>query len=213
LSGEASFEVAVAAFHAGRDAVAEARGDLVFEEWPAPKRLAPFAAALAVTAYLDGEEAGTGRLILLHDPAGQQGWTGTFRIIGQVSAEIPEELTADIFLGATSWSCLTDALDLHAPGYRTLGGTASQTITEGYGTREAEPPSAYVELRISWSPGQDMVEEEIIGAVRAWSDVVAAMAGMPAQPPETKMLGRWVTTLRERPRTGGNGDGATRGTA
>src|SRR5215831_19083716 len=73
------FRDAVAAFESGRDAVCEVRDDIAFEDCPAPKRLAPFAAAVAATAYRDGVEAGTGRLVLLYDPDGQQGWTGTFR--------------------------------------------------------------------------------------------------------------------------------------
>ena len=88
-SGDPVFDAAVAALQAGRDAVASARDDLELESWPAPKRLAPHAAALAVTAYRDGEEAGEGKLMLLYDPAGQDGWTGTFRIVAQVPASDP----------------------------------------------------------------------------------------------------------------------------
>src|SRR6266700_6816320 len=58
-----AFAAAVAALEAGRDAVAEVRDDLAFEDWPAPKRLAPHAIAIAATAYRDGEEAVTGRLV------------------------------------------------------------------------------------------------------------------------------------------------------
>ena len=62
-------------------------------------------------------EAGTARLMLLHDPAGQDGWTGTFRVVVQVHADVEEEMAADPMLGEVGWSWLTDALDLHAPGY------------------------------------------------------------------------------------------------
>src|SRR6185437_13828485 len=118
-----AFAVAVAALEAGRDAVAQVRDDLDFEDWPAPKRLAPHAFALAVTAYRDGEEAGTGKLLLLHDTAGQDGWTGTFRVVAQVHADVEEEMAADPLLGEVGWSWLTDAPDLHAqpPGTRALG--------------------------------------------------------------------------------------------
>ena len=50
-----AFAVAVDALAAGRDAIAAVRDDLAFEEWPAPKRLAPHAVALAATAYRDGD--------------------------------------------------------------------------------------------------------------------------------------------------------------
>jgi len=188
--GGAAFADAVAALTAGRDAVAEAREDLVFEDWPAPKRLAPSAIALAATAYRDGVEAGTARLVLLHDPAGQEGWTGTFRVVVQVSADVEEEMAADPLLGEVGWSWLTDALDLHAPGYGAPSGTVTRVITEGYGAKEAEPPSTAFELRASWSPGDDEIGDEIGGAVLAWCDVLAAAAGLPAQPPGTLALGR-----------------------
>ena len=185
-----AFAAAVAALEAGRDTVAEVRDDLDFEDWPAPKRLAPHAFALAVTAYRDGEEAGTGKLILLHDPAGQEGWTGTFRVVAHVHADVEEEMAADPLLGEVGWSWLTDALDLHAPGYGAASGTVTRVITEGYGAKADEPPSTGFELRASWCPADDEIEDEICGAVLAWSDVLAAAAGLPAQPPGTQALGR-----------------------
>ena len=96
-SPEAStvFRDAVAAFEAGQDAVSEVRDDIAFEDCPAPKRLAPYATAVAATAYRDGVEAGTGRLVLLYDPDGQQGWTGTFRFVAQVHADVDPEMAAD----------------------------------------------------------------------------------------------------------------------
>ncbi len=183
------FVTAVAALQAGRDAVAEVRDDLAFEDWPAPKRLAPHAFALAITAYRDGEEAGTGKLVLLHDAAGQDGWTGTFRVVAQVHADVEEEMAADPLLGEVGWSWLTDALDLHAPGYGAASGTVTRVITEGYGTKADEPPSTGFELRASWCPADDEIEDELYGAVLAWSDALAAAAGLPAQPPGTRALG------------------------
>jgi hypothetical protein len=184
------FAAAVAALEAGRDAVAEVREDLSFEDCPAPSRLAPHAAALAVTAYRDGEEVGTGRLVLLHDPAGQDGWTGMFRVVVHVHADVDEEMAADPLLGEVGWSWLTDALDLHAPGYGAPSGTVTRVITEGYGTKADEPPSTGFELRASWCPDDDEASGEICGAVLAWSDLLAAAAGLPAQPPGTRALGR-----------------------
>jgi hypothetical protein len=185
-----AFAAALAALAAGRDALAEVRDDLAFEEWPAPKRLAPHAAALAAIAYRDGLEAGTARLMLLHDPAGQEGWTGTFRVVIQVHADVEEEMAADPLLGEVGWSWLTDALDLHAPGYQAPSGTVTRVITEGYGAKEEEPPSTGFELRASWCPADDEIDDEISGAVLAWCDVLAAAAGLPAQPPGTVALGR-----------------------
>jgi hypothetical protein len=198
-----AFTAATAALTAGREAVAEVRDDLEFEDWPAPKRLAPHALAMAVTAYRDGTEAGTARLLVLHDPAGQDGWTGTFRVVAQVQADVEEEMAADPLLGEVGWSWLTDALDLHAPGYRAPSGTVTREITEGFGSKQDEPPSTAFELRASWCPDDDEINDEVSGAVLALCDVLAAAAGLPAQPPGTRALGQAGR--------GGAGGGAARG--
>jgi hypothetical protein len=187
---ETAFAAAVAALVAGRDAVAEVRDDLAFEDWPAPKRLAPQAAALAATAYRDGTESGSARLMLLYDPSGRGGWTSPFRVVVQVNADVDEEMAADPLLGEVGWSWLTEALGRHAPGYGAPSGTVTRVITEGYGTKQDEPPSTAFELRASWCPADDQLDEELSGAVLAWSDVLAAAAGLPAQPPGTVALGR-----------------------
>jgi hypothetical protein len=204
-AGDPVFDAAVAALEAGRDAVASARDDLEFEGWPAPKRLAPHAVALAATAFRDGEEAGEGKLMLLYDPAGQDGWTGSFRIVIQVQADVEEEMAADPLLGEVGWSWLTDALDLHAPGYAAPSGTVTREITEGFGSKSDEPPATAFELRASWCPGASSlaggadnldadsldadsldadsldIADELSGAVVAWCELLAAAAGLPAQ--------------------------------
>ena len=178
------FAVACAAFKAGAEAVAGARDDVTFEDLPAPRRLAPHAVAIAATAYSGGVETGTGRLVLLHDPAGADGWTGTFRLVAQVHADVEEEMAADPLLGEVGWSWLTDALDLHAPGYSAPSGTVTREITEGYGAKSDEPMSTVFELRASWCPA----DGEIEGAVVAWCDLLISAAGLPAQPPGTLAL-------------------------
>ena len=162
-AGDPVFDAAVAALEAGRDAVASVRDDLELEGWPAPKRLAPHAVALAATAFRDGEEAGEGKLMLLYDPAGQDGWTGTFRIVIQVQADVEEEMAADPLLGEVGWSWLTDALDLHAPGYAAPSGTVTRVITEGYGAKSDDLPATGFELRASWCPadGGDLDGDEL----------------------------------------------------
>jgi hypothetical protein len=186
----AAFAAALAALAAAREAVTEVRDDLEIDDWPAPKRLAPYAVALEATAYRDGQEAGSAKLMLLHDPAGQDGWTGTFRVVVQVHADVEEEMAADPMLGEVGWSWLTDALDLHAPGYGAPSGSVTRVITEGYGGKADEPPSTAFELRASWCPDDDQLGDELGGAVFAWCDLLAAAAGLPAQPPGTRMLGR-----------------------
>jgi hypothetical protein len=185
LTDDAVFAAAAAELAAGRDAIADLRDDITFEDSPAPKRLAPYATALAAIAYRDGTEAGSGRLVLLYDPAGQEGWTGMFRIVAQVHADVDPEMAADPLLGEVGWSWLTDALDTHAPGYSAPSGTVTRVITEGFGAKEDEPAATGFELRASWCPGD---ADDVGGDVAAWCDLIAAAAGLPAQPPGTRAL-------------------------
>jgi hypothetical protein len=48
----------------------------------------PFALAVTADVVVNGEELGTGRLVLLHDPAGNDTWQGTFRCVAFARAEI-----------------------------------------------------------------------------------------------------------------------------
>ena len=183
--GDAVFRMAVAGFEAGRDAVLSERDDITFEDSPAPRRLAPYATAIGATAIRDGEEAGTGRLVLLYDPDGHEGWTGVFRLVAYVHAEIEEEIAADPLLGEVGWSWLTDALEEHAPGYTAPSGTVTRVITEGFGAKSGELPATGFELRASWSPPEDA---DLGVNVAAWCDLLAAAAGLPAQPLGTTAL-------------------------
>ena len=179
----AAFAEALAGFEAGRDTQHDLRNDLTFEDVPPPKRLAPHAAAIAATAHRDGTEVAWGRLVLLYDPEGQQGWSGTFRLIAYVRADVEPEMAADPLLGEVGWSWLTDALDTHAPGYGTPSGTVTRVVTEGFGAKQDEDPLNGFELRASWSP-EDGTDLE--ANVAAWCDVLAAAAGLPPQPPGTR---------------------------
>src|SRR6266853_6985868 len=87
---EATFTAAVAAFTAGLDA--QRRRDLQFEDVPAPKRLAPYATAIAATVQREGTDVAWGRLVLLYDPDGQPGWDGFFRVIAYIRADVEPEI-------------------------------------------------------------------------------------------------------------------------
>src|SRR5215467_10657964 len=89
VAGGGAPAAAVAAFTAGREA--QRRRDLLFEDVPAPKRLAPFAIATAATVRRDEADVAWGRLVLLYDPDGQQGWNGLFRLVAYVRADVEPE--------------------------------------------------------------------------------------------------------------------------
>ncbi|HET6759834.1 MAG TPA: DUF3000 family protein, partial [Propionibacteriaceae bacterium] len=64
------------------------RSELYVEELPAPQRIAPYSAAITADVVVNGEELGSGRFVLLHDPAGNTAWQGTFRCVTYARADI-----------------------------------------------------------------------------------------------------------------------------
>ena len=96
---------------------AKFRPELFVEEMPAPQRIAPFASALSADVTVDGEEVGSGRVVVLHDPAGNDAWSGTFRCVAYARAEIDPELVSDPLLAGVGWSWLTEALEAHGAEY------------------------------------------------------------------------------------------------
>ena len=163
---EATFAAAVAAFMAGRDAQADR--DFLFEDVPAPKRLAPYAT---------------------------DGWDGVFRLVAYIRADVEPEMAADPLLGEVGWSWLSEALDAHVPGYAVPSGTVTRVITEGFGAKRDELPLTGFELRASWSPAgpgnsgaddSDLETLDLSAHISAWCDCLSAAAGL--EPPGTRAL-------------------------
>jgi hypothetical protein len=151
------------------------RPEIALEDLPAPQRLAPFAHAVAGTVCRDGEEVATGRLILLHDPAGQESWEGTLRLVTYVTAELEPELATDPLLPEVGWSWLTDALSTHGAKYTAAGGTVTQTLSTRFGDLAGPPAAADLEIRASWTP----LRADITAHVEAWYALLASTAGLP----------------------------------
>ena len=133
------FAVVRAAFQAGLDDQAALRAEFSFEDVPAPKKLAPFAAATSASVARDDADIAFGRLVLLYDPAGHDGWPGCYRLISYVRAEVDEEIAADPMLCQVGWDWLIEALDARTPGYATPSGTVTRVTTEGFGGKAWEP--------------------------------------------------------------------------
>jgi Protein of unknown function (DUF3000) len=190
---EATFAAAVATFTAGREA--QTGHAFVFEDVPAPRRLAPYATAIAATVQRDGADVAWGRLVLLYDPDGQDGWDGAFRLVAYVRADVEPEIAADPLLGEVGWSWLSEALDAHVPGYAVPSGTVTRVITEGFGAKRDELPLTGFELRASWSPAgpgntevpdSDLNTLDLSAHISAWCDCLSAAAGL--EPPGTRAL-------------------------
>jgi hypothetical protein len=160
------------------------RAEILLEEFPAPKKLAPYAFALGATVLRDDDEVSTGRLILLHDPAGHEAWAGTLRLVTYVTAEIEPELAADPLLPGVGWSWLIDALDAHGASYTAVGGTVTQTTSTRFGELAGPPTSADLEVRASWTP----LNPDLGAHLEAWCSLLSSTAGLP--PPGVTTLHR-----------------------
>jgi hypothetical protein len=171
------FTRALAALHA-----ATPRAEIVLEETPAPQRLAPHAVALTadvISPHDPDAELGTGRLVLLHDPAGHEAWQGTFRVVTYVRAELEHEMAADPLLPGVGWAWLTEALDGHGATFTAASGTVTRVASESFGAIATEPVSAQIEIRASWTPLDDAFEAHLL----AWCDLLCTTAGLPPVAP------------------------------
>lgn len=187
---------------ASLDSVAP-RPELVVRPLEAPPRLAPFSWATSVEADIGHRGDGTddldepdtsGRLILLHDPDGQDRWQGSFRLVCFVQARLEPGQLGDDMLPRIGWSWLTDALEHAGAGFTALGGTVTQTSSVRFGglrqdglpesgdgregpPREDPPREDDVELRASWTPTES--DADLARHAVAFGSLVATAAGLP----------------------------------
>jgi hypothetical protein len=190
----ATFRSAVADLEAGIAAQRLARPEVTFEGEPPPRKLAPYAAAVAATVHDADDEIGWGRFVLLYDPAGQPGWAGPLRIIAYIRADLEPEIAADPLIGQVGWSWLTEALEARTDGFRQTSGTVTRVVTEGFGGKQDEPVATEFELRASWSPASPAADRTgIDGHVAAWCDALCAASGLPP-------VAAGVAALRQPPR-------------
>ena len=157
------------------------RPELSVEPIPAPQRIAPFAAAITADVLVGGDEVGSGRLVLLHDPAGNAAWQGTFRCVTFARAEVDPEMVTDPLMGSVGWSWLIDALAAHSAEYAAPSGTVTSVTSESFGGMADEAPRAEVEVRASWTP----LLEDGVGLpphLAAWAELLCTTAGLPPLP-------------------------------
>ena len=94
-----------------------------------------------------GEEVGSGRLVLLHDPTGNTAWQGTFRCVTFARADIDPEMVTDPLLASVGWSWLIDALDGNDADYDAPSGTVTSVSSDSFGGMASEPSRAEIEIR------------------------------------------------------------------
>lgn len=155
------------------------RGDLSVREIPAPTGVAPEALALAgdVRQTQDSADSpyGTGRLILLHDTSMPDPWGGPLRIVCFAQAPLEPEIGTDPLLADVAWSWLIDALDSRGAQYHSASGTATKTLSKGFGSLADEGDGAQIELRASWTPAGGSLSPH----VEAWAELLGMLAGLP----------------------------------
>ncbi len=157
----------------------EFRPELHIVQIPPPKRIAPWAVALQAeindsTAMEPDNYRGGARFVVLHDPAGQEAWHGTFRIVCHMGAPMDAAMAGDPLLGEVAWAWLADTLDAHGADYHHLVGTVTRMYNETFGGLELSSSLTEVELRASWTPNSP----DLYHHVRAWADFIALACGL-----------------------------------
>jgi len=145
-----------------------------------PSHIAPYAAAIDADIVVDQEDVGSGRLILLHDPHGNDSWEGDFRCVTFAQAEISTDMVHDPLLADVGWSWLIDALRTHDASYRGASGTITVTASTPFGTKQDEQPQSQIEIRASWTPLLDD-EHSLAVHLEAWQDLLRYIAGIPPE--------------------------------
>lgn len=158
-------------------------------EIPAPKKIAPWAAALSAEINTTGADMdpdgyrGAAKFVLLYDPDTQPAWNGPFRIVAHVSAPLEAEMGGDPFLGEVAWSWLIDALSNHDVDYHSLNGTVTRQIDETFGGLTISGTNVSVDIRASWSPDTADVSRHL----QAWAEFACTAGGLD---PHVSSIGR-----------------------
>jgi hypothetical protein len=130
---------------------------------------------------MGGEDVGSGRLVLLHDPAGNAAWQGTFRCVTFARADVDPEMVTDPLLASVGWSWLIDALNDHQAEFCAPSGTVTSVSSESFGSMADEPARAEVEVRAAWTPL--LVDGVGLSAhLDAWAELLCTTAGLPPLP-------------------------------
>lgn len=178
LVGPAEFRQAVAGIWSARTSGHRLRSGTEIAELPSPTQLAPHTYAVSVGVNDGaGDQAASGRLVLLHDPDGVEAWEGTLRIVAFGTCEIDTEMAADVLLPEVAWSWLTDGLAARDVDYLALGGTITITSSNRFGDIAGPPRINELELRASWTARTPQTAAHLA----AFVDFLATAAGLPPE--------------------------------
>src|SRR5919107_3983527 len=133
---------------------ARLRPEVHLEEVPGPGRIAPYSVALTGEVRLPRDEEGlaAGRFVVLHDPAGQEAWDRTFRVVTLGRGAPEPEVAADSLLAEVAWTWFEDAVAGAGVTAHAAGGTVTRVLSQSFGALADRPEEVEVELRASWTP-------------------------------------------------------------
>ena len=98
------------------------------EQIPAPQRIAPHAYAVEASVLTTADdEVGTGRLIVLHDPNGNQAWNGNYRCVSYARADVDLEMVTDPLLAEVGYETAEITLK---PAYEVTQITTALALVE-----------------------------------------------------------------------------------
>jgi len=160
------------------------RGEILLEAVPAPQKLAPH--ALAMTADVL-EDAATGRFVLLHDPAGQEGWGGHWRCVTFARSAIDLEMASDPLLPEIGWTWLLEALKKNDCEFTAPSGTVTRVASASFGALADREEDSEMEIRASWTPNDG---ENLLSHVNAWLELLAMAAGLEPIPQGVSSIAR-----------------------
>ena len=160
------------------------RGEILLEAVPAPQKLAPH--ALAMTADVL-EDAATGRFVLLHDPAGQEGWGGNWRCVTFARAAIDLEMASDPLLPEIGWTWLIESLKKNGCEFLAPSGTVTRVASSSFGALEDREEDSEMEVRASWTSTSG---EDLVNHVNAWLELLAMTAGLEPIPQGVSSISR-----------------------
>ena len=155
------------------------RAEIHFEEVPAPQRLAPHAVAFSVDVSedpsIEDSDVATGRFVMLHDPAGQEAWSGNFRAVTFVRSAIEADLQSDPLLTDVAWSWVSESLDSASADFTSPSGTVTRVSSASYGQLAEKELTSELEIRASWTPVEP---KKLLNHIHAWLTLIETVSGL-----------------------------------
>jgi len=143
-----------------------------------PQKVAPYSLAIEAEVPRRGRDIASGRLIVLHDPAGNDGWQGEYRCVSYAEADVDTAMATDPLLVDVGWAWLTDALRRAGCSCTAESGTVTTINGRSFGGLADQPDRAEIEIRCSWTPLFDG-PPDLRPHLEAWQDLLCLVAGLP----------------------------------